>query len=406
VAEILLTGGLRTLYQPIVELLSGDVVGYESLARGPVGSSFEFPIPMFEAARAENLLSELDRSCREVSLYGAIAAGAGPDVQLFINVEPGGLDDDGILGRMEEGQLAQLSVVVELTERALTDSPSHVLHVVQWLRERACRIALDDVGPDPRSLALMPFVAPDVIKLDASLLKDQTPATDVAAVVNAVQAEAERSGAVILAEGIETPEQATRAEAMGATLGQGWLFGAPGPLTRRPLVDLALHLPRIAAAQETRETPFQLIAHERRLRRGDKRLLSSLSRHLELQALGLRSEAVVLVTFQDRRYFTPATRGLYQRLSESAALVGALGVDLAVTAVPGVRCIDLQPDDPLCREWNLIIVSPHFAVAFAARDLDDDGPDAHRRFDYFVTYDRTLVTAAARSLLRRMIRTV
>jgi len=413
IAELLLGGGLRAVYQPIVELrhagvvgYEADVVGYEALARGPAGSALEMPTELFEAARTENLLAELDRACREVALRGALAAGAGSEPLLFINVEPGGLDDGGVLGRMAEGQLAHLSVVVELTERALTDRPREVLGAVRWLRERGCRIALDDVGLDPRSLALMPFLAPDVIKLDASLVKDQMPAMEVARVVNAVGAEAERSGAVILAEGIETLGHARRAEAMGATLGQGWLFGRPGPLAGGPLLDRSLELPRCTPSYEAHETPFKLIANERRVRRGDKRLLTSLSHQLEQEALGLRDEAVVLASFQDARYFTSETRARYEQLATSAALVGALGVGLGGQPGRGVRGADLAPEDPLCREWNVIVVAPHFAVAFAARDLDDHGPEGQRRFDYFVTYERALVTASAMSLLRRLLRSI
>jgi hypothetical protein len=229
---------------------------------------------------------------------------------------------------------------------------------------------------------------------------------EVAAVVNAVNAESERSGAVILAEGIETPEQASRAEAMGATLGQGWLFGGPGPLNRRPLIDLSYRLPRSGPVHDTPETPFQLIADTRRLRRGDKRLLTALSQQLEHEAISLRGEAVVLVTLQDRRFLTTEMCERFEGLAGSAALVGAFGCGLTTKPAPGVRGIDLRSDDPLCDEWNVIVVSPHFAVAFVARDLGDDGPDLDRRFDYFVTYDRGLVAAAARSLLQRMIRSI
>ena len=124
-------------------------------------------------------------------------------------------------------------MVVELTERALTDRPAEVLAAVAWLRERGCGIALDDVGVDERSLALMPFLAPDVIKLDMSLIQARGATPVAARVLNAVAAEAERSGAVLLAEGIETEEHLARARAVGATLGQGWLFGRPGAAAGR-----------------------------------------------------------------------------------------------------------------------------------------------------------------------------
>ena len=83
-----------------------------------------------------------------------------------------------------------------------------------------------------RSLAVLPLVEPDVIKLDLRLVQER-PSTDKAAIVSAVAAEHERTGVAILAEGVETAEQLAVARALGATMGQGWLWGRPGALPGR-----------------------------------------------------------------------------------------------------------------------------------------------------------------------------
>ena len=70
-----------------------------------------------------------------------------------------------------------------------------------------------------------------------------------------------------------------------------------------------------------------------------------------------------------------------------------------------MRGADLDPDEALRGEWDVAVVSPHFAGAFVARDLGDDGADGERRFDYFVTYERELVVAAARTLMERIVAT-
>jgi DICT domain-containing protein len=121
------------------------------------------------------------------------------------------------------------------------------------------------------------------------------------------------------------------------------------------------------------------------------------------EALGLGGEAVVLATFQDARFFTTDSRAKYERLAESAALVGALGRGLEAEPAPCVRGADLDADETLRGEWDVAVIAPHFAGAFVARDLGDDGPDADRRFDYFVTYERELVVAAARTLMARIV---
>ncbi len=190
---------------------------------------------------------------------------------------------------------------------------------------------------------------------------------------------------------------------MGATLGQGWFLGRPGDLVGASCEGPPAKAPRRAAAESDGRTPFETIARHRPLRRGDKRLLLSISRQLEEEAFGLAGEVVVLASFQDAAFFSDRTARRYRRLADQAALVGALGVGMPCKPGGRVRGADLDGDDPLCGEWDVIVVAPHFAGAFVARDLGDGGSDLDRQFDYVITYDRELVTRAARRLLARII---
>jgi EAL domain-containing protein (putative c-di-GMP-specific phosphodiesterase class I) len=400
--EVIAGGRIRAVYQPIVDLASGTPVAYEALARGPEGSPLETPGALFGAAERADMVAELDRACRDAAVEGAVLAGLRPPHTLFVNVEPSAIDgSEPLLAHEDELAAGNLRVVVEFTERALAARPAEVLAAVGWLRQRGVGIALDDVGVDERSLALMPFLAPDVIKLDMSLVQQRGTSRATARVLNAVAAEAERSGATLLAEGIETEEHLARARAIGATLGQGWLFGRPGPLTPEPMVVDRVRLRPTGATPVG--TPFELIADRRRVRRGDKRLLLALSRQLEAEADGLGGEVVVLASFQDVGFFTTRSRDRYEQLARSAALVGALGTGMSEEPAPRVRGADLKQDEALQDEWNVAVISPHFAGAFVARDLgDSDVPDGERRFDFFVTYERELVARAAHALMARI----
>ena len=205
-------------------------------------------------------------------------------------------------------------------------------------------MALDDVGADHRSLALMPFIAPEVIKLDLRLVQDN-PSPAIAAIVHAVNAQSERSGAVLLAEGIETEEQLAVAQALGARFGQGWLFGRPGelPLDTRRLARADRSAPGDASrAGLARTTPSPLACARAAVR---KALLLAISRHLEAQVAAQGESAVVFAAFQHARHFTPKSAARYETLASSAALVGALGVGLSAEPVPGVRGADLDADD-------------------------------------------------------------
>jgi EAL domain-containing protein (putative c-di-GMP-specific phosphodiesterase class I) len=166
--------------------------------------------------------------------------------------------------------------VLEITERALTDRPAELCREVAQHRSAGRGIALDDIGADVHSLALLPLIEPDVIKLDLRLVQDR-PSTDQAAIVSAVAAERERTGASILAEGIENDNHLAVARTLGATLGQGWLWGHPGPLpsrrgrpwTRRP----------VERREPAGPTPFEVIG-ERGARRARPLTTDQVSKRL------------------------------------------------------------------------------------------------------------------------------
>jgi EAL domain-containing protein (putative c-di-GMP-specific phosphodiesterase class I) len=399
--QILEQGLVRSVYQPIVDLDTKEVVAYEALARGPQGSRLERPDRLFATAHEIGAVEELEWACRAAALSGALEAGLRQT--LFVNVEPSLLDAviPPHVASLLERAGRELDVVLELTERALTDRPAEMLARVDVLRGLGLAIALDDVGADRRSLALMPFVRPDVIKLDLRLVQEN-PTPAIAAIVHAVNAESERSGAVLLAEGIETESQREVARALGARYGQGWLFGRPGPLPQTPAAASSLLVPR-QAAPPAPLSPYDAIAARIRPRRGTKQLLLAISKHLEAQVAAQGEAAVVFATFQETRHFTPRSAARYERLASHAALVGALGVGLACEPAPGVRGASLDADDPLKGEWNVVVIAPHFAAAFVARDLDDcHDNDMARRFDFCLTYDRDLAVEAARGLLARI----
>ena len=402
-ADLLDRRALRSAYQPLVDLYSGEVVGYEALARGPRGSRLASPAALFDAAHVAGLEHEIEWECQRAALQGALDGDLAQGQALFVNFEPRLLKADqpeNVLGLLEAA-LDRLSLFAEFTERSLTDRPAELLAAAERLRLRGVGVALDDVGADPRSLALMPFLAPDVIKLDLRLVQEN-PSHQIAEIVHAVGGEAERTGALVLAEGIETEEHRRTALALGARYGQGWLFGRPGelrPSTVAPSRPIA-RPPREPHARYA--SPYEAVTRHRDVRRGNKRLLLALSRQIEEQAASLGSAAVILSNFQEAPFFTARTAARYQALSQQAALVGALGVGLSEQPAAGVRGVALEHADPLRGEWDVTVIAPHFAMAFVARELDEGGLDMDRRFDFAITYDRDLAVSAARALMSRV----
>lgn len=406
VRGLLAAGGITSHYQPIVDIDSDSVVAYEALARGPVGTALASPDVMFAEARRQQLLPELDLACRVAALTGAERAGLRAPWTLFVNTEPETAENTLVSltrASVPDVDRRAVRVIVELTERTLTSDPVQLLRLVDRIRARGWGIALDDVGVNRSSLALLPLLHPDVIKLDLRLIQQQ-PTAQIAEIVGAVNAEAERAGTTVLAEGIETAEHVAVARALGATLGQGWFYGQPGPLPQ-PLPAFTGTAVRVAARvpRDRLGTPFELAAAAQRTpRTATKPMLIELSKHLERQALSAGETAVIISTFQHATMFTPATQRRYRQLVASAAFVGVLGADILEEPLPGVRGGRLEPGDPLLEEWDIAVIGPHYAATLIARDLGGDIDDPNRRFAFMLSHNRELVVSVAGYLMERI----
>ena len=395
--EILEGGLLRSVFQPIVDLETGRQVGFEALVRGPEGTALERPDRLFAAARAEDRLAELDAACQALAIAGAKSHGLTAPLTLFVNVEP---DTAGFGPLPSIGP--DLRGMIELTERALTSRLAELLPAVQSARERGWGIALDDVGADTRSLALMPLLRPDLIKLDLRLVQAQ-PTPEIAAIAGAVGAQAERTGATVLAEGIETAEQAQYARALGATHGQGYFFGRPTPeprLTRTTDIPLPIYS---SALPDTWRAPFELASARRPVRHGTSPLLAAISRELERQAAVTKRSSLLISSFPDAERWISHRDEVYEQLATDLAYAAVLAPGLLPEPASGRTGINIYEDDPLRGTWNVIVISAHYAAMLAAkvRSPEDAMPEA---FDFIFTYDRELIVECAQALMMRVAR--
>ena len=217
----------------------------------------------------------------------------------------------------------------------------------------------------------MPLLHPDVIKLDMAFVQ-QPMSRERARVVHAVAAEAERSGALVLAEGIENAEQAAAGQDAGGDARSGLVFrpprrAVPAPRQRRdrPHPDQRRHRAVILRLSICSVTAL--------LASATKAQLLQMSLALEEQALLQGESAVLLSTFQEARYFPPSTRARYTDWRECRLCrrAGSRPRSRAGCRGPGSA---LESQDSLRGEWDVVVLGPHFAGAFVARDLGDDGP--------------------------------
>ena len=213
-------GAITPVFQPIFDLRSQEVVGYEALSRFPaeVGRS---PQEWFDLARKHGLAVELEAAAVRAALE---VPGRPAGASLSLNLSPEALLSGRELLNLPEDLS---SITIEVTENALVTEGPELEMALQDLRARGARIAVDDAGVGYAGFAQLVRVRPDVVKLDRSLVESVNVQPTKAAVIKAFVGFAEDTGALICAEGIETAGELHVVRALGSATGQGFLLGRP-----------------------------------------------------------------------------------------------------------------------------------------------------------------------------------
>ena len=398
-------GALRTLFQPIVELATDAVVGYEALTRGPAASGVESPDALFAAARSCRRLAELDWACRCQAFRSATEAQLRPPYRVFVNAEPQVLGTACPEHLLRDWVSAhrQLRVVIEVTERHLCDAPGELLRVAATLHELGWEVALDDVGANDAGVALLPVLRPDIVKLDKALLAPR-PSRAQRQVLAAVDGYVARSGAHVVAEGLETEQHRRRAVELGAAWGQGWLLGRPAPLAPQDRAPATGKPPRVGARSgadpRVRTDPYRLLAaaQERPAQVpqpvDETEVVRAMGETCRA-ALALSGGSLVLVALGRPELAPAGLPELLLRLRDVCALVVLLAGTCPPGWDPGVRTTVLDDEDPLRRDAAVLMLSPERATVFHARQGEDGSWTAWR------TSDAHAVGEAARAMLTR-----
>ncbi|GAA1884555.1 sensor domain-containing phosphodiesterase [Asanoa iriomotensis] len=382
------------VFQPVVSIADGGVVGFEALARGPAGP-YENAAALFEAAGRLGRFADLDWLCADMAGERFMATEF-PDLALFVNLDPatmGGPFRQKLLDVLAD-VMSERQVVIEITERAVTQDPPALMDAVIASRKLSARVALDDVGVEPSSLAAMPLVNPDIIKIDRSVVQAHSPAWAVSHVVNAVLHEAARSGAQILAEGIEDEEHLEVARSLGATLAQGYLFGRPGdlPATVTPSKHV---LARVTPRQVPEETPFEMLSRTDPVNPTTEPLLTAMTGHIENQALHTDDSAILVINVADVANLDDEARLRYGYITTRGVEVYVLGREVPPVPSGRVRGVPLDAGDPLVHERTALFIGSHHASGVFARETAAG-------FDAGICYDRERIVEATLPLVRRL----
>lgn len=221
-------------FQPIYELSSQQVIGYEALTRCPAGSSFKSPLQLFELAEKHGRLYELDRITRTLAME-IFSASPARHLFLFVNIDPRVVTQPLFISgwtreKMRDLGLIAEQIIFEITERSCIEDFQAFRQAINHYRRQGYRIAIDDVGSGFSSLQAIAELHPDIIKIDRSIVATAPDDRMKQAILESLTVLGHRIGITLLAEGIETEAEFHLVKELGYDLGQGYYLGKPAPL--------------------------------------------------------------------------------------------------------------------------------------------------------------------------------
>jgi len=228
IEKIISNGGLKMVFQPVVELKSGRVLGLEALARFQVDEQRP-PEAWFAEAAALGLGVELE--VKAISLALERLPELPPDAYLAVNVSPETADSEPFREAIDGAPGER--IVLEVTEHAQVEDYAVLVRALEHLRDRGFRLAVDDAGAGFASPRHILGLSPDIIKLDMSLTRGIHNDRARRALAAALISFASEFGSAMCAEGIETHEELSALQDLGVLCGQGFYLARPGPLPLR-----------------------------------------------------------------------------------------------------------------------------------------------------------------------------
>ena len=227
-------GELRIAYQPILRLRDTTIVGVEALVRWqhPQRGLLQ-PAQFIPKAEESDLIVAIDRwmirkACQQLADWQV--RGGSPELQMSVNVSSKQFSHDDFLGDVQQSLglsgLAARRLRLEITESAILERGERADALRAAIRRLGIRLDVDDFGTGYSSLGTLQHMCVDALKIDSSFVAWMS-SLNGAKLIETVMLVAQKFDIVVIAEGIETTEQASRLIALGCEFGQGFLFAPP-----------------------------------------------------------------------------------------------------------------------------------------------------------------------------------
>lgn len=225
--EMLTEQAGRVLFQPIIDFKSGEVFGYESLGRGMHANLKIAPGHLFDLADQCGLAVPLSQMFMRQAVREAVQLP--PGRHIFLNLHPSEMACPDLLESLRETLLhapSDRKFVVEINEKAVVELNS-LRHVLEKFHDVGLRVAYDDFGTGQARLLELAESPPDFVKLDMSLIRELHLNASRQNLVRAITRASLDLGVAVIAEGIETHQEAEVCQSLGCGFGQGFFFGRP-----------------------------------------------------------------------------------------------------------------------------------------------------------------------------------
>ncbi|WP_411681544.1 GGDEF domain-containing protein [Clostridium thailandense] len=221
---------ISTVYQPIVSLLDGKIIGYEALSRGPIDSPLQNPDKLFKAAQIYNKTWELEQLCRTKAIEKA--ATIEKNRYLFINVDPYIFKDEKFKKGFTKEFLAQHNmspdcIIFEITEKTCIEDYKSFKKALNNYVGQGYKIAIDDTGSGYSGLKMLNETKPHFIKIDMDLIRNINKDSFKQSLLECFVKLSESTNMKLIAEGIETKEELKTLINLGVYAGQGFFIGRP-----------------------------------------------------------------------------------------------------------------------------------------------------------------------------------
>jgi diguanylate cyclase (GGDEF)-like protein len=244
---------LHLLYQPLVQLPTGAIEGFEALLRWTHPSRGQIPPAMFvPVAEDTGLIVSIgmwviEEACRELARWRD-AIPNGEDLYVAVNLSVRQLRDPQLVACVQNAldveKLSDGSLCLELTESLLMDNPAAAAELLEQLRSVGVGLSIDDFGTGYSSLSYLRRIPVDRVKIDQSFIEGLDRDTSDESLVAAIVAMANALSVTTVAEGVETYAQGTHLHELGCNIAQGNFYSRPVPSAEVPEVVDRLGLVR------------------------------------------------------------------------------------------------------------------------------------------------------------------